>query len=1458
MKLKFTLIILLFDFYLSYSNAPIYQNPVMSEREFNIVNYTFIIKEKENKMKGTTFNEHEAILIAENLPKIYYQSYVFGIDLFIFKNDSEHNFLLFNKKYYSIFEENGEYFFMLIKNLNSSLDYFGYIQNKSKIFEPVLKKEETEVNNKLNTNLPFEANLRRIDNSNPKPNTDIIIYGKINNELCFYYIDSNSNTYLNQFSCTSFETPIEHISCKLLNKTYYICAYSFNYTVQIKIFSFNNLDEDKEAGIIYVNEDLGTIKANIVDEVINLNFSNEDSERENSNFKNHDYIILYDTNIQTVKILCARNIYNSEIECSRIDISFPNPIDPFSKEFDIDFTKFNNTDTNSFYITFSYNEDNCNYTLFNNSEYLICCGKTNIIICERRDMELKLINLFNITLTGIIRNLTVENENYDGLKLIYNNIISEGERNIFEYYIFPPKCTYISYKLFSSQLTNYYINLDDLYERKTDTNYYITINNIISENGEIITIRINEQQIQIGRDKKSLKMDGNILTFITSNNKNVEKYHIKYNISIDETYSTECSIYLEIIHCYHSCKTCSKDIPTEDNHYCLSCNEEEGYYPSSSSSDFLFNCYKNRDTDSKNEISYNSKSISNELTTLLSNDIICYNTCISCNKSFEINEHGLINHNCQQCAEGYYFKYGTNNCYSNETIEKGYYLDKKGNVIYWKECYEKCETCDKLGNATNMNCLSYKNNLDEVQVLNSLDSELEANSNYIEKCKNNSYLAQNGDCVSDCPNNTYKFEQNKTCLEYCPSNYEINQEHNECKEKIEQITQSELKSQIINNISSLINTVNSSKMINGSDFIALIMPSDMNPKEQLKNGISAIDLGNCTDVLKDYYNISKDENIYVLNIESKRDDIEKSEDNSFNLGKNVQLEAFDKYGKHLNLSICENNIQIMSYIGDIKELDIQSALSLGRKGIDVFNPNDDYFNDICKVIDNDDGKDLIIKDRRADIYQNATFCQKGCSYSGVNYELLTADCICDSSLLQDNYNNNNDTKKGVNNAEENINFKTLTKSIIANLFNCNLEVFRCYNLVFNLKNLYDNIGFYCMSAMFIFQIIFLFIFLVKRLNPLKSFMLIFKNYNPKLSNNYPPKKNKKIINDNPYKSNKNENGKSKIIHNIKYKKENNNNSHSINDLIKMKKGKKIIFAKKYSKIINIQNPIININNQDKKDKKVKTKNFSKDKNSKANKKIKYLFNMETINEKNKNINKSKANKNSIIFKSDDDLQELNYENAIKYDKRTYLRIYWAFLIDKQIILSTFFTKNYFSLFIIKLSFLVCTFQISFFLNAFFYTDEYISNAYHNDGILDFFSGLPKSIYSLLATMAITNLLNILSNSKSELMPVVKRRNNYKNYLYIVNVKLAKIKNKLILYFILIFILGAVFLYYVYSFCSVYRNSQKYWFIGCLESFGMDFLFSIIICIFLAFFRYLAIKKHLKCLYIFTNIISAFL
>ncbi len=228
-----------------------------------------------------------------------------------------------------------------------------------------------------------------------------------------------------------------------------------------------------------------------------------------------------------------------------------------------------------------------------------------------------------------------------------------------------------------------------------------------------------------------------------------------------------------------------------------------------------------------------------------------------------------------------------------------------------------------------------------------------------------------------------------------------------------------------------------------------------------------------------------------------------------------------------------------------------------------------------------------------------------------------------------------------------------------------------------------------------------------------------------------------------------------------------------------------------------------------------------------------------------------------LLKSPHDLQDIDYEEAIINDKRKYLRIYWDYLLDSQIILSTFWTDNHLDLLVIKLNFLVFTFQINFFLNALFYTDDYISDAYNNDGILEFISGLPKAIYSFIATLIITSLLRLLSSSKEELMKVIKEKRNCENYFYFIQQKLAKLRIKLIIYFILVYSLSLFFLYYVTAFCAVYKYSQKYWIHGWLETFALDTLESIIVCIFLALIRYYSIKNNKKCLYKFGNILSNF-
>ena len=379
---------------------------------------------------------------------------------------------------------------------------------------------------------------------------------------------------------------------------------------------------------------------------------------------------------------------------------------------------------------------------------------------------------------------------------------------------------------------------------------------------------------------------------------------------------------------------------------------------------------------------------------------------------------------------------------------------------------------------------------------------------------------------------------------------------------------------------------------------------------------------------------------------------------------------------------------------------------------------------------------IILTDRRNDIFQNVTFCQKGCSYSGINYELTTVNCICDSSSLQgenvvENYNTED---------SENLNFKSITKTFASSLLDFNIDVIFCYNLVFDFQRLVKNIGFYLMSIMLILQIIFLCIFLIKKLNPIKEFMLKFYNSNYKGEQTLPNKKYKlnNDINKRKLTIKKGENNFKNIIKNEKViKKEllkpplSSKLDLMIKNVYQIHKNN-FLYIKNFAPTINIiESPDFNNNKVEKNLSKSNIKKTinSIQKNPKRRLNVKRNNNdlsyKEKLNNssnnalKNKKLNhfgekdgnkykkNNKGIKNNII--DDEDLLDMEYNEAIIKDRSTWLRIFWAFLVDSQIILTTFFTKNYLELFVIKLSFCVFSFQINFFLNALFYTDDYIKN-----------------------------------------------------------------------------------------------------------------------------------------------------
>ena len=176
--------------------------------------------------------------------------------------------------------------------------------------------------------------------------------------------------------------------------------------------------------------------------------------------------------------------------------------------------------------------------------------------------------------------------------------------------------------------------------------------------------------------------------------------------------------------------------------------------------------------------------------------------------------------------------------------------------------------------------------------------------------------------------------------------------------------------------------------------------------------------------------------------------------------------------------------------------------------------------------------------------------------------------------------------------------------------------------------------------------------------------------------------------------------------------------------------------------------------------------------------------------------------------NDNELDDLNYEEALIYDKRTYLQYYWALLKQKQLIIFTFFPIGDYNLIFAKIALFIVSFGFFFTINGFFFSDDTMHKLYTDKGSFDILYQIPQILYSSIVSSLADILLKYLSLSNNNILEL--KSGKYKN-LTEAKEKFKQIHNsikiKLILFFIISLILMIFFFYFISCFCAVYINTQ---------------------------------------------------
>ena len=825
------------------------------------------------------------------------------------------------------------------------------------------------------------------------------------------------------------------------------------------------------------------------------------------------------------------------------------------------------------------------------------------------------------------------------------------------------------------------------------------------------------------------------------------------------------------------------------------------------------------------------------------------NICVANCKENE-NKYELNNYCYEKCPNTSYLIKNNDYLCLNKNSDNNYFFDANDKIF--KECYITCKICNEEGNEINNNCIECK---DGFMFLN--DSISDKNcykicqylyyfnefNQYIcteeRTCPKNysKLIKEKNKCINDClKDNIYKYEHNNICY-----SYEFNETetflfvNNTYEEQLQNIItyeliltklnidktiynnefqiQKEFKISTVQNI--IMTEVNLTKL-NDNDIIinnnnnnekiiyTITSTSNQENHNKKKNNKTSIHLGDCENKLKEHYNISKNDNLFILKIDAYLDGMKMPK-----IEYEVYYPLFNQNLSKLNLSICQNT-----------KINISIPVDISINEIDKYNASSGLYNDLCYTL-TENGTDKILKDRRNDFAKNnMTVCEENCKFIYYDNEIKKATCSCsvkeEISLISD--------------------IKINSKMIISNFMDtnnfANFELIKCIHLLFKRKNIFKNTANYLIIVILIISIISIFIVTCHD-------YINIKNTINNLTNTKQDEKDIKITQSNQRKRNK------YIITNINnINADDNNNNNNFGSGIKF-----------MNSILNNNNEnpkgMININNENiKKIKKKKKKRASGTNNLIRKKRNKFIY---VINPINNISDKKTENEDEINSYIDYELNSLEFKEALRIDKRAYTQYYLSLLRTKHLLLFSFYNNKDYNSKVIKIYIFFFNIVTIYTLNAMFYSETIMHRIYVESGKFNFITQIPEMIYSSLLTSVLNTIMKSLGLFQDNIIKIKKCDKKKIEQKKLNEIKI--IKCKILFFFIINYIF--LFFYWVYlgCFCAIYQNTQVHLLKEVLSSFATSLITPFLFNIIPGIFRIPSLKKEKSSLYKFSKFLQ---
>ena len=834
-----------------------------------------------------------------------------------------------------------------------------------------------------------------------------------------------------------------------------------------------------------------------------------------------------------------------------------------------------------------------------------------------------------------------------------------------------------------------------------------------------------------------------------------------------------------------------------------------------------------------------------------SEESLTFNLCIKCNNDKDYyrvyDPDGTIYSNGKNFVQ----------CF-NETTKKNFYLDKSEDTTSGKTdknkwlympCYETCEKCEEGGDAYNHKCkecaLRYK-------FFNDSDNSLcEAECSYayyytiplryyectetnscpegstylvpeIRKCvpdckdEPNYQWTYAGKCYSSCEaiNTDIKDETEKTCKDKvggagtsnprCAVSYEsFNSDNFITADGIKSNAQTYAKD--FADSSTHINYYNNSKAI-------LIIYKDETCVTELGLQVPSIDLNDeCEEKIqqiltKKYPGFDEKKDMIVALVGGS----------TTSSGIKSFYSFFYKDGTYINVTeICEDSTVEVTKQIDLEEVD-DEAEKIAGQGINIFDLDSPFYQDVCFMYDSPNGKDATPQDRINTYFPNISICEEGCTPSKVNLTTFEAICKCE-------FNDIMSSSGGVGEKILEDSFGDLFEMVEAS----NIVIFKCIKDVFVAKHFFKNAGTYIALGIMLVQVACVLVYYLVSYNPMIRYLFYLSEYQCSvidMKNNKKGDKDSKI--------------KDKIL-NTKLQKPKEPPKKEENPGLKTPAADKLIDEdenkpKKLDLNNNNNQNVINSNN-----------NLVQKKNEKNEK--------DNLKKENKNEKKplyADKLKEEYEIEMDEylktDVDDMEFEDALKYDERSFCEYFYDRFKEKQIIMDTFFNPESLKPMTIKIIILLLNIILYFVINGLFYSEDYVSDLFNSDKEEKFFSFFPRSISRFLYTAIVGAIIEIIVDFVTFDEKKIKRlflreKKNTLQIKYEVSLMTTDIKRNYLILIIICFVIDLISLYYVNCFNNVYPNLTGEWIKSSICIIIIFQILYILIALLDALIRFLAFK-----------------